>query len=100
MGRKFKVTEEQYKAAINEVQGTGIDVQVDAAKAKVDPGAAVKDKQQEIKNAGIEKQVDNIKVPVTEKKTIKNKSGLTEDTLKKLINNSKVYSVRDFLNKK
>jgi mannitol-specific phosphotransferase system IIBC component len=97
MGRKFKISEEQYNKALSE--GVTLTADVDACNGDVNQ--AVQKTRQKAKESGVDLSQATISVPgqsSNESKLITKKE-LKENRLKVLKANSRLFSVRDFVKK-
>ena len=92
MARKFKITEEQYNTALSE----GITLTADLAAAGGDANKAIENTKQQAQKDGVDISNATIQVPANEGRLITKKQ-ITESRLKKLKENSDLYSVRNFM---
>lgn len=96
MGRNLKISEDQYKKALSE----GITLNADVDACNGDVKQAIDKTKQNAKNNGVDLSSANIQVPAqtqNEGKVITKKQ-LMENRLKVLKENSKLYSLTDFMN--
>jgi len=99
MGRRIKITEEQYYFLVNE----DIKLQADPSTTGGDEKKAIDDTRDKAKAAGVDLRKAEITVPgskpgAMESKII-NRDSIQESRLNELKKNSKVYSVDDFIKK-
>jgi hypothetical protein len=99
MGRRIKITEEQYHFLVNE----GITLQADPSTTGGDEVKAINNTRDKAKAAGVDLKKATITVPgskpgAMESKII-NRDSIQESRLNELKKNSKVYSVDDFIKK-
>lgn len=99
MGRRIKITEEQYKMAVNE----GIKLQADPSTTGGDEVKAIDNTRKQALAAGVKLQNATIELPAKKKgfgeSKIINRDSVTENHLHELKKNSKVYSIDDFIKK-
>ena len=93
--RTVKITEEQYKTAIDE----GVTITADTKAFNGDVGQAAAAAKNDAEKSGVNLKDVKIEVPCATEAKVASKDNLSEDTLKKLIKNSELYSVSDFLKK-
>lgn len=97
MGRRVKITEEQYRMAMNE----GVKLQADPSTTGGDEAKAIKDTRDQAVAAGVKLDNATIELPAKKKgfgeSSIIKKDTIKESHLRELKKNSKVYSVDDFL---
>lgn len=97
MGKRFKISKEQYEHALSE----GITLNADVDACNGDVNQAVQKTKQNAKESGVDLSQATINVPAqssNESKLITKKQ-LQENRLKVLKSNSKLFSVRDFVKK-
>lgn len=96
MSKRFKISEEQYMKALSE----GITLNADVDACNGDVKQAVDNTKQDAKQNGLDLNNVNIQVPAVSKNEgrIITKKELFEDRLQSLKANSKLYSLKDFIN--
>ncbi len=97
MGRKIKISKKQYEQALSE----GITLTADVDACNGDVKQAVDKAKQNAKENGVDLSNANISVPAqsSNEGRIITKKELQENRLKVLKANSKLFSVKDFVNK-
>ena len=95
MGRKIRITEEQYNMALRE----GVTINADLSASKNDPKAAFDTANNQAKEQGLKPGQYNIQFPNVSESKLITKKQLQENRLKALKENSKVYTVKDFIKK-
>ena len=99
MARKFKITEEQYRMAMNE----GLKLQADPSTTGGDEAQAIKNTRDQAVASGVKLDNATIELPAKKKgfgeSTIINKGEIKENHLRELKKNSKVYSLDEFIKK-
>lgn len=96
MGRKIKISKKQYEQALSE----GITLTADVDACNGDVKQAVDKTRQNAKQNGVDLSDANISIPAQSNESrIITKKELQENRLKVLKANSKLFSVKDFVNK-
>lgn len=96
MGRKIKISKKQYEQALSE----GITLTADVDACNGDVKQAVDKTKQNAKQNGVDLSDANISIPAQSNEgRIITKKELQENRLKVLKANSKLFSVKDFVNK-
>ena len=95
MGRKIRITEEQYNMALKE----GVTINADLSASNNDPKVAFDNAKTEAEKNGLKGGQYNIQFPNVSETKIITKKELQESRLKALKENSEVYSVKDFIKK-
>lgn len=95
MGRKIRITEEQYNMAIRE----GVTINADLDAANGDPKKAFDTAKANAEKEGLKSGEYNVEFPNVQESKLITKKQLQENRLKALKENSQVYSVKDFINK-
>lgn len=93
MARRFKITEEQYRQALSE----GITINADVSAANGDVKQAIDKAKQEAMNKGL--SLDDTKIEVDanyNESKLYTMAELKENYHKRLKENSKVYSMKEF----
>jgi hypothetical protein len=95
MGRKIRITEEQYNMALRE----GVTINADLSASNDDPKKAFDTAKTEAEKQGLKPGGYNIQFPSVNENKFLTKKELQESRLKKLKKNSELYTVKDFINK-
>ena len=96
MARRFKITEEQYRKALDE----GITLQADPSTTGGDEIRAIQNTRKKAQDANVDLSKATIQIPgKANESRIVSKSALKENRMSELKRNSKVYSVSDFISK-
>jgi len=95
MGRKIRITEEQYNMAIRE----GVSINADLSAANNDPKKAFDDAKGNAEKQGLKPGEYSITFANVQENKLITKKQLQENRLKALKENSQVYTVKDFINK-
>lgn len=94
MGRNFKISREQYEQALSE--GITLNADVDACNGNVNQ--AIQKTKQKAKESGVDLSQATISIPASNESKLITKKELKENRLKVLKANSKLFSVKDFVN--
>lgn len=92
MSRKIKLTEEQ----INMLRENGVTLTADVSATNGNIEQAVANTKKSASDNGINPNKVNIQIPASESKIITKKS-IYENRLKKLKENSTIYTIKDFI---
>lgn len=95
MTKKIKISKQQYEQALSE--GVTLSANVDAYNGDVKQ--AVEKTKQNAKENGVDLSDAVIQLPASNENRIITKKELQENRLKVLKENSKLFSVKDFINK-
>ena len=91
----FRITEEQYNAALKE----NITLTADVAAAGGDVNRAVQTAKDNAKKAGVDLKQAKIEMPAVSESILLTKQELDTHKLRKLKESSEVFSVKDFFKK-
>ena len=94
MGRKIRITEEQYNMALKE----GVTINADLSGSNNDPKQAFNTAKTQAEKQGLKSGEYNIQFANVQENKLFTKKQLQENRLKELKKNSEVYSVKDFIN--
>ena len=92
MGRKIRITEEQYNMALKE----GVTINADLGAANNDPKKAYDAAKTEADKQGLKNGEYNIQFPNVQESKFITKKQLQENRLKELKKNSEVFTLKDF----